>query len=148
MKLLTGIGGWPDTAGAQAQAAEEAGYDMVTCGELSHDSVLTMALAAGRSGVANKMRSLLPKINRASGVLLVLAGIYLVSYGWFEKDPINNSNFIIDGAEGIQSSIVNWITNDLGAERAGLAMLVAIAVIGVGAALWRYQSRNTIAEQD
>jgi cytochrome c biogenesis protein CcdA len=109
---------------------------------------LTMALAAGRSGVANKMRSLLPKINRASGVLLVLAGIYLVSYGWFEKDPLNNSNFIIDGAEGIQSSIVNWISNDLGAERAGLAMLVAIAVIGVGAALWRYQSRNTIAEQD
>ena len=40
------------------------------------------------------------------------------------------------------------ITNDLGAERAGLAMLVAIAVIGVGAALWRYQSGNDIAEQD
>ena len=46
MKLITGIGGWPDQAGAQAVKAEENGYDMVTCGELSHDSILTMTLAA------------------------------------------------------------------------------------------------------
>ena len=46
MKLITGIGGWPDEAGAQAVKAEENGYDMVTCGELSHDSILTMTLAA------------------------------------------------------------------------------------------------------
>ena len=46
MKLMTGIGGWPRTAGAQAQTAEDNGYDMVSCGELSHDSILTMALAA------------------------------------------------------------------------------------------------------
>lgn len=46
MKLVTGVGGWPDQAGKQALAAEAAGYDRVTCGELAHDSVLTMALAA------------------------------------------------------------------------------------------------------
>ncbi len=49
MKLITGIGGWPDEAGAQAVKAEESGYDRVTCGELSHDSILTMALAASRT---------------------------------------------------------------------------------------------------
>ena len=52
MKLVTGIGGWPDTAGEQALAAERQRYDMVTCGELSHDSILTMALAANASAEA------------------------------------------------------------------------------------------------
>ena len=46
MKLVTGVGGWPKQAPEAARRAEEAGYDVITCGELSHDSILTMALAA------------------------------------------------------------------------------------------------------
>ena len=46
MKVGTGIGGWPSRAPVQARAAEETGFDYVTCGELSHDSMLTMTLAA------------------------------------------------------------------------------------------------------
>ena len=46
VKLVTGVGGWPKQAPDAARRAEEAGYDVVTCGELSHDSMLTMALAA------------------------------------------------------------------------------------------------------
>jgi len=46
MKLVSGVGGWPGRAPEQARRAEEAGYDVVTCGELAHDSMLTMALAA------------------------------------------------------------------------------------------------------
>jgi probable F420-dependent oxidoreductase len=46
MKLTTGVGGWPGRAPEAARRAEEAGYDIVTCGELAHDSMLTMALAA------------------------------------------------------------------------------------------------------
>jgi probable F420-dependent oxidoreductase len=45
MKLGTGIGGWPATAGDNARRAEASGFDFVTCGELAHDSILTMALA-------------------------------------------------------------------------------------------------------
>ena len=46
MKVTSGVGGWPRTVGAQAKAAEDAGYDLITCGELSHDSTVTMTLAA------------------------------------------------------------------------------------------------------
>jgi probable F420-dependent oxidoreductase len=46
MKLVTGVGGWPKGAPEGARRAEEAGYDILTCGELAHDSMLTMALAA------------------------------------------------------------------------------------------------------
>ena len=45
MKLGTGVGGWPGKAPEQAKKAEANGYDYVNCGELSHDSMLTMALA-------------------------------------------------------------------------------------------------------
>jgi probable F420-dependent oxidoreductase len=46
MKLGTGVGGWPGRAPEQAKRAEQAKYDYITCGELAHDSIVTMALAA------------------------------------------------------------------------------------------------------
>ena len=46
MKVITGVGGWPATIPEQAQAAEAAGFDCLTCGELDHDSILIMTLAA------------------------------------------------------------------------------------------------------
>jgi probable F420-dependent oxidoreductase len=45
MKLGTGVGGWPGQAGAVAQKAEADGFDFLTCGELAHDSILTMTVA-------------------------------------------------------------------------------------------------------
>ena len=46
MKVTSGVGGWPGSVGEQAQRAEAAGYDIIGCGELSHDSIVTMTLAA------------------------------------------------------------------------------------------------------
>ncbi len=46
MKVMTGVGGWPGAIPQQARAAEAAGFDGITCGELAHDSMLTMTVAA------------------------------------------------------------------------------------------------------
>ena len=46
MKVITGVGGWPKAVAEQAKAAEDDGFDAITCGELSHDSMLTMTVAA------------------------------------------------------------------------------------------------------
>ena len=46
MKIITGVGGWPAAVPAQARKAEADGFDCITCGELSHDSMLTMTVAA------------------------------------------------------------------------------------------------------
>ena len=46
MKVGMGIGGALDGVQAAAGHAEGLGYDFVSCGELSHDSILTMCLAA------------------------------------------------------------------------------------------------------
>lgn len=104
---------------------------------------LTMALAAGRNGVANKMRSLLPKINKASGVLLVVAGVYLVLYGNFQRDPINNSNFIIEGVEEVQAEVANLFTSNPGT--IGLSMLAIVAIL-FGAAEVRKRSKPRAVE--
>jgi len=69
MKLVTGIGGWPETAGAQALTAESAGYDVVTCGELAHDSILTMALAANETSKIEVMTSVTIAFPRSPMVL-------------------------------------------------------------------------------
>ena len=46
MFVITGIGGSPETIAAQAQRAELSGYDLASCGELAHDSIVTMTIAA------------------------------------------------------------------------------------------------------
>ena len=73
MKLVTGIGGWPDQAGAQAVSAEDGGYDMVTCGELAHDSILTMALAANATERVELLTSVTIAFPRSPMVLAMEA---------------------------------------------------------------------------
>ena len=49
MKVGTGVGGWLENVPQAARRADELGYDFVSCGEMSHDSILTMTLAAANS---------------------------------------------------------------------------------------------------
>ena len=70
-------------------------------------SVLTMAVALAKDGLVNRFRSLLPKMNKVAGVLLIVAGAYVAYYGYYEvrlfffdgalDDPV------IDGGERVQS---------------------------------------------
>ena len=73
MKLVTGIGGWPDTAAEQAQAAEAAGFDVVSCGELAHDSILTMTLAANATERIDVLTSVTIAFPRSPMVLAMQA---------------------------------------------------------------------------
>ena len=64
MKVTSGVGGWPSTVGVQAKAAEEAGYDIIGCGELSHDSIVTMTMAAAateRIGIQTSVTIAFPR---------------------------------------------------------------------------------------
>ena len=46
MKVVTGVGGVPESIASQASSAEASGFDVATCGELAHDSIVTMTIAA------------------------------------------------------------------------------------------------------
>ena len=49
MKVGTGVGGWLSQVPEAARRADDMGYDFVSCGELAHDSMLTMTVAAQNS---------------------------------------------------------------------------------------------------
>lgn len=73
MKLGTTIGGWPSQAPAQAQQAEAEGFNLVSCGELAHDSMLTMALAATTTSKIELMTSVTIAFPRSPMVLAMEA---------------------------------------------------------------------------
>lgn len=112
---------------------------------------LTLALALARTGVATNMKKVLPWVNRISGMLLLLAGIYLLFYGWWEIQVLRGNlktNFIIDLGEKVQSSIVNRI-NNIGPAKLGVAFLIFIAVVVVAAFTKKLASNKntgTVAE--
>jgi len=98
---------------------------------------LTIALAMAKSSIANNMRKILPWVNRISGVLLVLSGIYLVVYGWWEVQVLRGNiteNALVSFFENMQTQVNIWI-DQTGATRlgAGLLLIVGAALIR---ALW------------
>ena len=93
--------------------------------------VLTLAIALARQGVVKKMRGVLPYINRISGVLLVLAGVYVAYYGWYELRVLNG-NISGGGIAGwmfnLNGRITQWI-NEVGPTRIGLILGLVIALV-------------------
>lgn len=95
---------------------------------------LTVGVAMARTSVATNMRKVLPWVNRISGVLLVLSGIYLSIYGWWEIQVLRGnlaSNRLIEFFENMQVEINRWI-DETGPVRLGVGLLLI-----VGAALLR-----------
>jgi cytochrome c-type biogenesis protein len=106
---------------------------------------LTMAVALARGSMARNLRRVLPYVNRVSGILLVLAGVYLVAYGWWAirvlDDPTTASNRFQQAIEDLQTRITNWI-NDVGAVSVGVALAVVIGALVGGAFLLQWQRRR------
>ena len=46
---------------------------------------LTVSLGMAKQGLVRRLRQALPYVNRVSGALLVVAGLYLAHYGWYER---------------------------------------------------------------
>lgn len=100
--------------------------------------VITLAIALARQSLVKNLRKVLPYVNRVSGALLVLAGLYVMYYGWYELRVFNgdlDGGGVAQWAFDLNSSISRWI-NEIGATRLGLilglvlalAVLVALAV--------------------
>lgn len=96
--------------------------------------VLAVATALASSAVARAARRLLPYINRISGVLLIVVGLYVGYYGIYElrlylgdgpaSDPV------VDAAEQLQGILVGWV------DRVGpLPLLLVLAMLLGGTVL-------------
>lgn len=98
---------------------------------------LTLSLAMARTNVARNMRQILPYISRISGVMLMLAGVYLVIYGRYELRIASGEitdNSLVSWFEKLQADVSNWLS-DTTPGRIGIFIL--LAVIGALILGWR-----------
>jgi cytochrome c biogenesis protein CcdA len=95
--------------------------------------VLTVALALARHSVVRVMRQAMAHARQVSGVLLIIAGVYLVWYGLYAV-RVNNGDLSNPGpvawVEDISGDLSSWI-QDTGATRVamGLALLLCVALL-------------------
>jgi hypothetical protein len=107
--------------------------------------VLAVAVALASSSMVDRMRTVLPYINRISGLILIVVGLYVAYYGYYEirlftangsaDDPV------IGGAGRLQRVLAGWVY-----QHGGWPWLLVLgALIAAAAAMWtRRRRRRTL----
>lgn len=103
--------------------------------------VAALAVALLGSSAAGWIRRILPYINRIAGAIVLLTGLYVTYYGYYEirlffadgdaNDPI------IEGAGAVQ----NWLAGRVDVLGAWPLAIVLVAIVAV-ALLWRVRTRR------
>jgi hypothetical protein len=103
--------------------------------------VLAVAAATASSALADGLRRMLPFVNRISGLLLVLVGLYVGYYGLYELRLLNAGahtdpqDAVITAAGRLQGALAGWVYQH-GAWPWAVAM-VALLVGGLAGAWYR-----------
>ncbi|OMC57309.1 hypothetical protein A5747_02760 [Mycobacterium sp. IS-836] len=97
--------------------------------------VLAVAAAIGGSALADRIRRILPFVNRIGGALLVVVGLYVAYYGVYELRLFNgraNPHDAVIGAAGrLQGLLAGWVHQHGGWPWvAALFVLLAGALVG------------------
>ena len=106
--------------------------------------VLAVAIAVAQQAVVDRTRRLLPWVNRASGLLLVVAGAYVAYYGWYELRVLGGgdaSDPVVDMAREVQGSAARLVT-DAGGGTIAVVLGCLVAVGAVTALTRRQRSRR------
>ena len=125
---------------AAVYVAYAAGFTLIV-------GVLALAAALTNSAVVDRMRRIVPYVNRISGALLVLVGSYVGYYGLYEirlfagKD--NPDDPVIAAAGRVQGAIAGWVH-----QHGAWPWLLALAVLMVAATAWRASARARYHRED
>ena len=97
--------------------------------------VLSVAVALAQQAFVRGMRLVLPFVNRASGVMLVLSGIYVAYYGYYEWTTIIRERSAPAGpiawVEAWSSAISRRVNAlPISAVAASIVVILAIGVTG------------------
>lgn len=128
-------------AGVMVYVAYAAGIALVV-------GVLAVAVALASSALVDRLRRVLPYVNRLSGVVLVLVGLYVGYYGLYEirlftangtpEDPV------ITAAGRLQRALAGWVY-----EHGAWPWLTLVGVLAVATgAAWAWRRRRSHARAD
>ena len=103
--------------------------------------VFAIAAATASSALADRLRRVLPFVNRISGALLVLVGLYVAYYGVYELRLFNtNANpddAVITSAGRLQGALAGWVH-----QHGVLPWAVALFVLAAFAGAWYRRVRR------
>jgi cytochrome c biogenesis protein CcdA len=92
---------------------------------------LTVSLGMAKQGLVRRLRQALPYVNRVSGAIIIVAGLYLAHYGWYERGLRSSGrgdSTAVDTVTGWSADISTWV-NDVGSVRLGLLLSLALAAV-------------------
>jgi cytochrome c biogenesis protein CcdA len=97
---------------------------------------LTIGIALARQGLLHTVRRVLPHVQRISGGLLVVAGLYVAYYGWYELRRLGEEDRTVDLVTGWSNEVSVWV-HDVGPTRLGLFLAVIVAAAAIAVATRR-----------
>jgi cytochrome c biogenesis protein CcdA len=134
---VTGIGAGSSRGGLPAVLAYTAGLTLIV-------GTLAVTAALAGSGVVDRLRRIMPYLNRISGALLVLVGAYVTYYGWYEVTLFsaggNGTDPVIAAAGRLQGTLAGWVYR-----HGAWPWLVGLAVLVLGAVAWTWLFRRATA---
>lgn len=92
--------------------------------------LLAITMATAGAGLVSRIRRSGPFITRLSGALLVLAGLYVTWFGWFELRVLagdNSSDPVVSAVISVQEHLTRWV--------AGLGAVNLLVLAGILAAV-------------
>ncbi len=105
-------------------------------------SVLTLAVALARDGLVARFRSLLPKMNLVAGVLLVVAGLYVAYYGYYEVRVFHFDGSVEDPIIDAALDVQGWLLRLVPSTSNAPWYAVAGGVLLAGAWAWSRWRRS------
>jgi len=95
-----------------------------------------MAVALAKDGVVQRFRNLLPMMNKIAGALLVVAGLYVAYYGWYEVRLFFFDGAADDPVVGFAERIQAWLVNRMPDTGNYGWYLLVFAVVLAGGVTW------------
>ena len=129
-----GVGGTSLAGRVWIYVAYAAGFALVV-------GVLAVAAALAGSALVDRMRAILPYVNRIGGAVLILVGLYVAYYGYYAVRLFNAGGDprdpVIAAAGRLQGAIAGWV------HRHGpWPWILLLAVLIVAAALWAWRAKS------
>lgn len=110
-------------------------------------TVLTLAVAFGKKGIVGKMRTVLPKINLISAVILVVVGAYVALYGYWSiqvfRVPVQPPTPWIDAIVLEVESWQSWLSIKVDSAASTLGILFLGVNLALAAAGYLIKSNDS-----